>query len=71
MAFNGKQIKSINIKIDNGTWNPDTHYIILTRNPKNENGVSINIVAIAPQPEPTIDLSDANKVLNKFRTKKE
>ena len=68
MSFNHTKIKTININMNKGSWNPETHSIILSYDPEKSMKFKVSIVPVETEKEVT-DLSQANDVLKKFRNK--
>jgi hypothetical protein len=66
-TFRKNEIKSVNIKFDNGSWNPQTHNILLSYHPLSDVGFTIKIVSIEDQPITTF--AEADEVLKKFKIK--
>ena len=66
-TFNKTQIKNINIKFDTGCWNPQTHNILLSYDPKSNNGFTIKVVSL--DDEPITSFAEADQLLKKFKIK--
>jgi hypothetical protein len=64
--MNTTQIKNVNIKFNNGVWNPKTHHILLKYNPNSELGFGVIVVPVDYE-APIEDLSMANEILKKFK----
>jgi hypothetical protein len=65
MSFDHTRIKNININLNNSEWNPETHDILLTYDPKQLMKFTIKI--IKTEEEPILDVSLAQGILNKFK----
>ena len=65
-SFNHTNIKKININIDNGSWNPETHDIVLTYDPTTTSKFTIKMIKTTDD-RPITDLSEAQAILKKFR----
>lgn len=65
--FNKTQIKNINIKFNEGEWNPMTHNIVLSYDPESVSGFKVKI--ISNDEVPITNVSLAQEVLQKFRLK--
>jgi hypothetical protein len=63
--INTKQLKEVNLKFNNSSWNPESHDIILKYDAKSKIGFSVNIVPVYVEPK-IEDLSLANNILKKF-----
>jgi hypothetical protein len=68
MEFNKTQIKTITINMNTGSWNPETHDIVVTRDPKTALGFTVKLVSVDFIPT-VVDVSQANVLLKKFTLK--
>ena len=66
MSFDHTKIKTININFNTGSWNPETHNIVLEYDPTTTSGFSIKFVKT--EIEPT-EFHQATELLNKIRNK--
>lgn len=66
MKINHKQIKTISINMNTGSWNADTHNILLTKDTSSDLGFSIKFIKIIDDVECN-DLTLSNDILNKFK----
>ena len=66
MSFNYKQIKTININMNTGCWNPETHNILLTRDETKKEGFTIKILSVDEDIIPITDFSAAANLLQKI-----
>jgi hypothetical protein len=65
MSFDYTQIKTININLK-GTWNPETHNIVLEYDPTVITKFRVKIVDVEPE---VLDLKEANEILEKLRNR--
>jgi uncharacterized protein YihD (DUF1040 family) len=66
MKLDHTKIKTISINLNNGSWNADTHNILLTRDENSAIGFTMQLIEITDE-KMIHDLRMANDVLNKFR----
>jgi len=68
MKFDHKSIANVNIKLNNGTWNPETHSILLEYDATKQSKFAVRMIPVGQ--EAITDFSQAHAVLNKFRISK-
>jgi hypothetical protein len=69
MSFDYKRIGNINIKLNHGYWNPETHTIVLAYDPTQNNKFSIKMIPAFQDPVPIDNFTEANNILDKYRKK--
>ena len=64
--FNAKQIKNINITLNNVTWNPLVNSIVLEYDAKSPMGFGVKFVPIYPNDTELHNLDLAKETLKKY-----
>jgi hypothetical protein len=67
MSFDYKKIANINIKLNSGFWNPETHTIVLSHDPTQQSKFSVKIIPAYQDHIPIVNFTEANNVLDKYR----
>jgi len=68
MSFNHTNIANVNIKMKNGTWNPETHSILLEYDANAAARFAVKMIPVVA--EKITDFTEAQAILNKFRIAK-